>query len=95
MIQVTFKHKQKDVVEAASQAMGEALKPEFGKYLIGPAEPVVNRVRNQFLMELLIKLPKVRDLTRRCKLFIQQQVAILHNDKRFRSVVVIPDVDAV
>jgi len=94
LIQLTLKHKQKDVVEAAAHLMAEALKPEFGKYLIGPAEPVVNRIRNQFLMELLIKLPKDGELIQRCKRFIQEQVAILHNDKRFRSVVVIADVDA-
>jgi primosomal protein N' (replication factor Y) len=94
LIQLTFKHKQKDVTEAASHIMAEALKPEFGKYLVGPAEPVVNRVRNQFLMELLIKLPKDGELIQRCKRFVLDQVAVLHNDKRFRAVVVIADVDA-
>ena len=95
MIQLTFKHKQKEVAEAASHIMAEALKPEFGKYLVGPAEPVVNRIRNQFLMELLVKLPKDGELIQRCKKFILDQVATLHNDKRFRSVVMIADVDAV
>jgi len=95
LIQLTFKHKQKDVTEAASHIIAEALKPEFGKYLVGPAEPVVNRVRNQFLMELLVKMPKDGELIQRCKKFILDQVATLHNDKRFRSVVIIPDVDAV
>jgi primosomal protein N' (replication factor Y) len=95
LVQLTFKHKQKEAAEAASHIMAEALKPEFGKYLVGPAEPVVNRVRNQFLMELLVKLPKDGELIQRCKKFILDQVATLHNDKRFRSVVVIADVDAV
>lgn len=94
LIQLTFKHKQKDVTEATAHLMAEALKPEFGKYLVGPAEPVVNRIRNQFLMELLLKLPKDSELIQRCKRFILEQVAVLHNDKRFRSVVMIADVDA-
>ncbi len=54
----------------------------------------MNRIRNQFLMELLIKLPKDGELITRCNRHIQEQVAILHNDKRFRNVVVIADVDA-
>jgi len=33
-------------------------------------------------------------LIQRCKRFILDQVAILHNDKRFKAVVVIADVDA-
>ena len=94
LIQVTFKHKDKEVVYAASRAIAEAMKPGFGSYLIGPAEPVVNRVRNQYLMELMIKLPKDRDLIAACKSFLQEQVAVLHNVQRFRAVVVIADVDA-
>jgi primosomal protein N' (replication factor Y) len=94
LIMLTIKHKSKDVVDAAARLMAFALQGEFGKYLVGPAEPVVNRVRNQYLMELLIKLPKDGELIQRCKRFVLEQVAILHNDKRFRNVVVIPDVDA-
>ena len=95
IILVTFKHKIRDVVHAAAQRFTEALKKEFSRYLVGPAEPVVNRVRNQFLMELLIKLPKDSQIMARCKQLIHDQIAVLHNDREFRSVVIIPDVDAV
>jgi primosomal protein N' (replication factor Y) len=94
LIQLTFKHKAKEVAEAAAQMMSFSMNAEYGKFMVGPAEPVVNRVRNQYLMELLVKLPKDGELIQRCKRFIQDQVAILHNDKRFRNVVVIADVDA-
>jgi primosomal protein N' (replication factor Y) len=94
LIQLTFKHKQKEIADAAAQAMAFSMKVDYGKYLVGPAEPVVNRVRNQYLMELLVKLPKDGELIQRCKRFIQDQVAQLHNDKKFRNVVVIADVDS-
>jgi primosomal protein N' (replication factor Y) len=94
LILLTFRHKMKEVVEAASYRFAEALKKEFVQYIVGPAEPAVNRVRNQFLMELLLKLPKDASVIAACKTAIQQQTAILHNEKKFRSVVVIPDVDA-
>jgi len=93
-ILIEFKHKIKEVAEAASYVFANGLKNEFGKYLVGPAEPVVNRIRNQFLMELSIKLPKDAALLSRCKQILHEQIAILHNDKRFRSVVIIPDIDA-
>lgn len=92
---ITFKHKIKEAAEGASHSMAGILKPEFGNYLVGPAEPVVNRVRNQFLMELLIKLPKDGKLINRCKELIHHQIAVLGNDRRFRSVTIIPDVDTV
>jgi primosomal protein N' (replication factor Y) (superfamily II helicase) len=95
IILITFKHKMKDVVDAAAHAMATALKPRHESYMVGPAEPVVNRVRNQYLMELLIKLPKDAKIINLCKKQIHDTIAVLHNDKRFRSVVILPDVDAV
>jgi primosomal protein N' (replication factor Y) len=93
LILLTFKHKAKDVTDAAAGRFAELMKPGFGQYLIGPAEPVVNRIRNQYLMELLVKLPKDSALVKNCKKAILENIAILHSDKKFRSVVVIPDVD--
>ncbi len=93
-ILLTFKHKIKEVAEAAANHFAGTLKKDFGHYLAGPAEPIVNRVRNQYLMELVIKLPKEIRILQSCRQTIQQEVAILHNDQRFRSVVIIVDVDA-
>ena len=93
IILLTFKHKMKDVVDNAAMFFAAALKSKYGQYLVGPAEPVVNRIRNQFLMELLIKLPKDTTTVKGCKQFILDTLALMHNDKRFRSVVMIPDVD--
>jgi primosomal protein N' (replication factor Y) len=81
-------------VAAAAKVFAEALKTEFGVYMIGPAEPVVNRVRNQYLMELLFKLPKDTALNNRCKAAIHDEIALLHNEKNFKNVVMIADVDA-
>ncbi|HYJ37795.1 MAG TPA: primosomal protein N', partial [Chitinophagaceae bacterium] len=95
LIMVTFKHKMREVAVNASNQFTNALQPKFGKYMVGPAEPVVNRVRNQYLMELLFKLPKDTPLITDCKKSILQKIAVLHNEKSFRSVVVIPDVDVI
>jgi len=94
VVLLTFRHKIKEVVEAAANHFVQALKKGFGQYIVGPAEPVVNRIRNQFLMELLLKLPKDPSLITACKNSIHTEIAVLHNEKKFRSVVVIADVDA-
>jgi primosomal protein N' (replication factor Y) len=94
-ILLTFRHPIKDVADAAAQTIAASLKRDFGPYLVGPAEPVVNRVRNQFLIELLIKLPREAQIIQRCKEQLPELVAIMHQDRRFRNVVVITDVDPV
>lgn len=93
IIQLTFKHKFKEIVDRASVQFANRLKPAFGAYLVGPAEPVIGRIRNQYLMELLIKLPRDGALINRCKREILEETAMLHQDKSFRSVTVVADVD--
>ncbi|RPD50627.1 replication restart helicase PriA [Paracnuella aquatica] len=95
IIHVSFRHKERDVVTDAAHQFANALMHVFGQYLVGPAEPVVNRVRNMYLMELLLKLPRDGQTIQRCKEAIEKQIAALHNEKRFRNVVVVPDVDAI
>jgi primosomal protein N' (replication factor Y) len=94
-ILITFKHKIKDTAVAAAHFCANNMKKDFTKYIVGPAEPMVNRIKNQYLMELLLKLPKDGNTILLAKTIIQQQIAILHNNKKFRSVAIIPDVDAV
>jgi primosomal protein N' (replication factor Y) len=94
IIRITFRHTAKEVVDSAAGFFAITLKKEFPNYLVGPAEPVIARIRNQYLMELMLKLPKDGQTINFAKHIIRQQTAILHNDRKFRSVVVIPDVDA-
>ena len=93
-IRLTFKHHQKNVVDAAAQFFTQGLKSQFGRFAVGPAEPVVNRIRNQFLMELNLKLPRDASLIKNCKMQLLALVAQLHFEKRYRNVVVVIDVDA-
>jgi primosomal protein N' (replication factor Y) len=94
VIRVTFRHRDRDIVREAAQFFAGNLKKDFGSYLVGPAEPVVARVRNQYLMELLLKLPKDGHTIAFAKVVIQQQMAIVQNSRQWRSVVILPDVDA-
>ncbi len=95
IILVHFRHKIKEVVESAASLFALNLKQGLEQWLVGPAEPVVNRVRNQYLMELLLKLPKDTHTIQLAKQMIHQQTMMLQHNKKFRSVVILPDVDAI
>lgn len=95
LIQVIFKHKEKHIAEEAANIMMQGLKKDFGAECNGPAQPVVDRVRNQYLWEILIKLPKDAARINLCKREIQQQVVIIQSNKRYRGVTILPDVDPV
>jgi len=93
LIKLTFRHAVKPVVDEAALVFSDALKREFEKFLVGPAEPIVNRTRNQYIMELMIKLPREAQIINHCKKRVLEEIARIHQEKRFRSVVVIADVD--
>lgn len=95
LIKLIFKHKEKNIAEEAANLMMSGLKTHFGKYLNGPAQPVVDRIRNQYLWEILIKLPKDTALVNQCKKEIQQQIVIIQSNKNYRSVTILPDIDPV
>jgi len=95
LIQVIFKHKEKHIAEEAANILMKGMKQHFGEMMNGPSQPIVDRVRNQYLWEILIKLPKDTNLILNCKKSIQQQIAMIQSNKRYRSVYIIPNVDPV
>lgn len=95
MQQANLLFREKHLAEEAANIMMQGLYPHFGAYAQGPAQPVVDRVRNQYLWELLLKLPKDARLIRQCKHEVRQQTVIIQSNKRYRSVTILPDVDPV
>lgn len=95
LIQLVFRHKDKATVEAAAHWFADEMRKNGfdNRYLKGPSEPVINRIRNQYLMEILLKLPKKNNVILHCKKTIREATAKMHNIQNFRSVIVIPEVD--
>jgi primosomal protein N' (replication factor Y) len=75
--------------------MISGLKTRFQPYISGPAQPMIHRIRNQYIWEILLKLPKDAALIQQCKTEIRQQTVIIQSNKRYRAVTIVPDVDPV
>jgi primosomal protein N' (replication factor Y) len=92
LIRITLKHKLKEVVSEAADTFANFLEKDFSQ-LVGPAAPVVNRIRNMYLMEILIKLPKDAARLQIQKKVLNNYIDLLKAEKKFRSVIVVADVD--
>lgn len=95
LIHIAFRHKENHIAEEAANIFVVGIKKDFEHYITGPAQPVINRVRNKYLWDVLLKLPKNAALINQCKMQIEQQTAILKFNKRYRSADIIVDVDPV
>lgn len=92
MVTLTLKHKNRQVVEEAAEKLAGWLRQDLGPYLTGPAEPVIGRIRNQYIREIMIKLPKDGRVAS-LKKVILNYIRLLETEKKYHSVNVIPDVD--
>lgn len=94
LILLKLRHKYKETVNAAADKLAQLLKQDIADYIVGPSAPVVARIRNQYLMEIMIKLPKEPGMSINYKKVIRNHINLMLSEKKFKSVHVIADVDA-
>lgn len=92
LIRITLKHSQREIVEAAADYLSASLDRDF-KELVGPAAPVINRVRNRYLMEIMLKLNQDAGKLKTQKEILKNHINMLRANDRFKSVVVVNEVD--
>ena len=95
IIHLLVRHKDRMLTELAAEALADLLRKDLGDRVMGPSIPVIGRVRNQYRMELQIKLPLDSQFIQQAKQLIRNAQALLQAEARFRPVVIIPDVDPV
>lgn len=93
VIDVSFKHKHERIAYEAAQIFTVGMKHSVAPYITEPTAPYINRVRNQYIFQIQIKLPRKAAIIQQCKTAVLQQIAILQNHKTYRSVHIFPDVD--
>ncbi|MFZ1529903.1 MAG: primosomal protein N' [Ferruginibacter sp.] len=95
VIKLILKHKDASTVNAASEKLASLLRQDLQQFVVGPAAPVIARLRNEYIMELMIKLPKEQGMGFTYKKVIRNHINLMWSEKPFRSVRVIADVDPV
>lgn len=93
LIQLTFKHKEAKKAWEVARIVAGSLQKELGKNLLGPTEPPVNRVKNLYLVQLLLKLQRSGKLIEQVKNRIHEELNKLQESTSLRSVDVVADVD--
>lgn len=93
LIQLTFRHVKKERVEKAASEFVKLMKIHLDeKHLLGPEEPSIARIKNQFIRKVLIKIPSNKS-AKSIKALIQKNLDTLNTVSAFRSVRIDVDVD--
>ena len=92
LIKITLKHKNFTTVTTASEWLGQSLQNFFKDWILGPTSPSVGRVRNLYIKDILIKIPKDQSIPK-TKAQLQKLKNHFQSIGQYRSVRFNIDVD--
>lgn len=96
LIKITLKHKDKETCMKAALWLGNVLGQNLSRGMVtGPHEPLIGKIRNRFLMEFLIRIPRDRMNLQWVKTILHDTMVHLKQERSFKQVVVVFDVDPV
>jgi primosomal protein N' (replication factor Y) len=96
LIELTVKHTDKKISRDAAHELTELLRTSLTEIkILGPGEPMVSKIRNQYLMSILIKIPRDSGHLAEIKSKIANTINKVLQEKEFRSVRIVADVDPV
>ena len=92
MIKIVVKERSFQKMDKSSIWLAKALKIKLKENVLGPETPSVGRIRNMFITNILIKIPKNQSLLK-TKEYVNSIMRNFNSIKEFSSVRVIIDVD--
>ncbi len=94
LINVTIKNKNKDLATRTANRLGNLIKEQLGAHrVLGPQEPFINKIRNEYLVELLVKLERSAVDLKKVKLLMQAAADEILLEKDLKSSRIVFDVD--
>ncbi|HRY32441.1 MAG TPA: primosomal protein N' [Bacteroidales bacterium] len=92
LIQLTLKHKDQKTLLKAARQLGDTLRKPLGMRVIGPEYPLVSRINQYYIQQLLVKIERDGALTQ-IKSLIAGEMMKLEQEKSFGSLKIQVDVD--
>lgn len=92
LIRITFKHRNRELVENASVWFANVLRQSYAGSILGPTAPLVARIQNQYLQQLLLKMASPAD-RKKLKILVLKTQKSFEAIGAYRAVRLIIDVD--
>jgi len=94
LIRITIKNKDPKIAEHAALKLSNLLKEQLGtSRILGPQEPVISKIRNEFLREIWIKLERKKIAIGKAKERISEVALEVSNYKELKGTKIVFDVD--
>ena len=92
LIQLTVKHKDAQLLDASATYLANELRKALGSRVLGPESPLVPRIRNLFLKDIIIRIERESSI-KNAKKIIADIISNFRNSKENKTVLINIDVD--
>ncbi|MFD1605780.1 primosomal protein N' [Flavobacterium artemisiae] len=92
IIKLTLKHRDYEKLKEGSMWLYQVLNQNLGMPVLGPEEPAISRIRNEYIRSILIKIPHDKHLGN-TKKTIQKMLNSFEAVAQYRAIKVITNVD--
>ncbi|MDR0422706.1 MAG: primosomal protein N' [Proteiniphilum sp.] len=92
LISIVLKHKDEQIAEAGAASLAQLLKQSLGSRVLGPGKPVISRIRQQNIREILLKIENQFSPARAREL-IKSAESRFRENNRFKQVLLYYNVD--
>ncbi len=93
LIKISFKHRDYNKVEQGAAWFAKSLRLSFNNNVLGPEFPAVSRVRNEYIKNVLLKMPPSQSVVQTKKAILKIKNSFM-SVKEFRPIKVVINVDA-
>ncbi|MBC7565625.1 MAG: primosomal protein N' [Pedobacter sp.] len=92
LIFINIRHKDADLLNVAAQKFATELRVQLGSRVLGPEQPLVSRIRNYYIKQVIIKIDKNTSVTK-VKSVLKEVILQFQSNKEYRSINFQIDVD--
>ncbi len=94
LIRITMKHREPEALVKGANLLAERIKKSIHKQLVlGPHEPMIGKIRNYYLREIIIKVARQSRELNKIKQNLVQLSDALKQEKDYKQLIVVFDVD--
>ncbi len=92
LIEITLKHRDQERILQASNHFASLLRLQLGNRVYGPHQPVISKIRNEFIRNILIRIERDAS-TSKVKEILREAIAQFYSEKENQRVQLHVDVD--
>ncbi|EIM76936.1 primosomal protein N' [Nitritalea halalkaliphila LW7] len=94
LIRISVRHKEQVLAKKGAEYLRNLLQEvPVQKVVLGPEKALVGKVRNYYIFELLLKLERRHEANQEMKQALQQLVESMQQQREFRNLRILIDVD--